>query len=274
MEDRRALSAKPTRWLRVNRAGLFCAAVFAVLYSAIALYRYSHFVWTSWDLGIFTQIVSSYSHLEAPTVPIRGVGFTALGDHFSPALAVLAVPYSLLPDPTTLLVAQAVLLAWSILPISSARVASPRVLAGPRGHRRIRRVLRGGAGGSRRLSRGRSRRTTDGVRRRRTRGPALAEVVIASLPLVLVKEDLGVTVAAIGLVCAVRAAAGSARYWLPSAWPRAPSRSSGSSRRCRAPPTTPTSPSSAPRRVAVARCSRRSVRTACCAASARRSGPS
>ena len=36
MEDRRALSAKPARWLRVNRAGLFCAAVFAMLYSAIA----------------------------------------------------------------------------------------------------------------------------------------------------------------------------------------------------------------------------------------------
>ena len=166
--------AKPQLWLRVNRAGLVCSAVFAMLYSALALYRYSHFVWSSWDLGIFTQVVSSYAHLEAPTVPIRGVGFNALGDHFSPALAVLAVPYALVPDPATLLVAQALLLAWSIFPDPSAGDASPRVRAGSRGHHRLRRVLRRRASGSRRLPRGRPRRTPDGLRRRRTRGAAMA----------------------------------------------------------------------------------------------------
>jgi len=204
MEDRRALSAKPARWLRVNRAGLFCAAVFAMLYSAIALYRYSHFVWTSWDLGIFTQIVSSYSHLEAPTVPIRGVGFTALGDHFSPALAVLAIPYSLLPHPTTLLVAQAVLLAWSILPIS--RLASRRLGFGPglavtvayaASFGMVQAVLVDFHEVA--LAAPLMAYAAEGLADRRWR-----QVVIASLPLVLVKEDLGVTVAAIGLVCAVR----------------------------------------------------------------------
>ena len=204
MEDRRALSAKPARWLRVNRAGLFCAAVFAMLYSAIALYRYSHFVWTSWDLGIFTQIVSSYSHLEAPTVPIRGVGFTALGDHFSPALAVLAIPYSLVPQPTTLLVAQAVLLAWSILPIS--RLASRRLGFGPGLAVTVAYAASFGVVQAVlvdfhevALAAPLMAYAAEGLADRRWR-----QVVIASLPLVLVKEDLGVTVAAIGLVCAVR----------------------------------------------------------------------
>ena len=194
-----------TRWLRVNRAGLVCSAVFAMLYSAIALYRYSHFVWTSWDLGIFTQVVSSYAHLEAPTVPIRGVGFTALGDHFSPALAVLAVPYSLLvPDPTTLLVAQAVLLAWSILPIR--RLATRRLGFGPglavtmayaASFGVVQAVLVDFHEVA--LAAPLMAYAAEGLAERRWR-----QVVIASLPLVLVKEDLGVTVAAIGLVCAVR----------------------------------------------------------------------
>ncbi len=195
---------RPRQWLRVNGTGLACAAVFAALYGAIAVSRYRHFVWTSWDLGIFTQIVSSYAHLEAPTVPIRGVGFNALGDHFSPALAVLAVPYSLIPDPTTLLVAQAVLLAWSILPIS--RLASRRLGLGPGLAVTVAYALSFGVVQAVlvdfhevALAVPLMAYAAEGLADRRWR-----QVVIASLPLVLVKEDLGVTVAAIGLVCAVR----------------------------------------------------------------------
>jgi uncharacterized membrane protein len=178
--------------------------VFAALYSAIGLYRYSHFVWTSWDLGIFTQIVSSYAHLEAPTVPIRGVGFNALGDHFSPGLAVLAIPYSLIPSPTTLLVAQAGLLAWSILPI--ARLASRRLGVGPGVAVTV--AYAGSFGVVQAvlvdvhevaLAVPLMAYAAEGLADRRWR-----QVVVASIPLVLVKEDLGVTVAAIGLVCAVR----------------------------------------------------------------------
>lgn len=188
----------------MNGTGLACAAVFATLYGAIALSRYNHFVWTSWDLGIFTQIVSSYAHLEAPIVPIRGVGFNALGDHFSPALAVLAVPYALIPDPTTLLVAQSVLLAWSILPIS--RLASRRLGFGPGLAVTVAYAASFGVLQAVlvdfhevALAVPLMAYATEGLADRRWR-----QVVIASLPLVLVKEDLGVTVAAIGLVCAVR----------------------------------------------------------------------
>ncbi len=196
--------ATPRLWLRVNRAGLVCSAVFAMLYSAIALYRYSHFVWSSWDLGIFTQVVSSYALLEAPTVPIRGVGFNALGDHFSPALAVLAVPYSLVPDPATLLVAQALLLAWSIFPIH--RLATRRLGFGPGLAVTIAYAVSFGVVQAVlvdfhevALAAPLMAYAAEGLAERRWR-----QVVLASLPLVLVKEDLGLTVAAIGLVCAIR----------------------------------------------------------------------
>ncbi len=191
-------------WLRANRAGLVCCAVFATFYSAIGLYRYSHFVWSSWDLGIFTQVVSSYAHLEAPTVPIRGVGFNALGDHFSPALAVLAVPYALIPDPATLLVAQALLLAWSIFPIH--RLATGRLGFGPGLAIAIAYAVSFGVVQAVlvdfhevALAAPLMAYAAEGLAERRWR-----QVVVASLPLVLVKEDLGFTVAAIGVVCALR----------------------------------------------------------------------
>ena len=199
-----ATPARSRKWLRANRAGLVCAAIFGALYCAIAFFRYQHFVWSSWDLGIFTQVVSSYAHLDVPTVAIRGPGFNALGDHFSPALAVLAVPYAVFPDPTTLLVAQALLLAWSILPIH--RLASRRL--GFRPGLAVT-VAYGASFGVVQavlvdfhevaLAAPLMAYAVEGLAERRWR-----QVVIATLPLVLVKEDLGVTVAAIGLVCAVR----------------------------------------------------------------------
>jgi uncharacterized membrane protein len=198
------ISAKLGLWLRSNGAGLSCAAVFAMLYSAIGLFRYTHFIWSSWDLGIFTQIVSHYSQLQAPSVPIRGLGFTALGDHFSPALAVLAPPYALVPDPTTLLVAQALLLAWSIFPIH--RLVSRRLgfwpgLAVTVAYAVSFGVLQAVLVDFHEVALGAPLMAfaLEGLAERRWR-----QVVLASLPLVLVKEDLGVTVAAIGVVCALR----------------------------------------------------------------------
>ena len=69
-------------WVRSNRTGLICTVVFAVLYAAIALFQYTHFVWSSWDLGIFTQVVEQYARLQAPLIPIKGSGVNALGEKF------------------------------------------------------------------------------------------------------------------------------------------------------------------------------------------------
>ena len=193
-------------WVRSNRTGLICTVVFAVLYAAIALFQYTHFVWSSWDLGIFTQVVEQYARLQAPLIPIKGSGVNALGDHFSPALAVLAVPYSVVSSPVTLLIAQAVLLAWSVFPVH--RLATRRLGFWPGLAVTLAYALSFGVVQAVlvdfhevALAVPLVAYAVEGLAEHRWR-----QVLIASLPLVLVKEDLGVTVAAIGLVAALRGA--------------------------------------------------------------------
>ncbi|MFL6054326.1 MAG: DUF2079 domain-containing protein [Actinoallomurus sp.] len=70
-----------------------------------------------YDLGIFDQAVRAYAELHAPVVPLKGPGFDLLGDHFHPIVALLAPFYRLWPDARMLLVAQALLIAASIVPI-------------------------------------------------------------------------------------------------------------------------------------------------------------
>ncbi|MFJ7955226.1 DUF2079 domain-containing protein [Streptomyces sp. NPDC096319] len=75
---------------------------------------------TGFDLGIFDQAVRAYAHIELPRSPIKNVhhefppGFSLLGDHFTPALALLAPLYWLWDDPRTLILAQAALLAAGV----------------------------------------------------------------------------------------------------------------------------------------------------------------
>ncbi|WP_235960196.1 DUF2079 domain-containing protein [Actinomadura macrotermitis] len=70
-----------------------------------------------YDLGIFDQAVRSYAHLQMPVVPLKGPGFNLLGDHFHPVIALLAPLYWLWDDPRMLLAAQGVLFALSTVPI-------------------------------------------------------------------------------------------------------------------------------------------------------------
>ncbi|MDR1449749.1 MAG: DUF2079 domain-containing protein [Propionibacteriaceae bacterium] len=91
-----------------------------VLYVTFTLQRWHRLASASWDLAIFEQAVKGYAHLGAPIVDIKGPGFNQLGDHFSPLLAVLAPFYRLWPTPVTLLLAQCFLLALSILPVTLA----------------------------------------------------------------------------------------------------------------------------------------------------------
>jgi uncharacterized membrane protein len=105
---------------------VLAGAAFGVyLLYALTRFRTGHD--SAYDLGIFVQIVSRYAHLQAPVIGIK-LGTNAMGDHFSPALVVLAPFYRLVPRPETLLVAQAALAAVSIVPVT--RVA--RAITGPR----------------------------------------------------------------------------------------------------------------------------------------------
>jgi uncharacterized membrane protein len=94
-------------------------------------FGYSMFEWfihytfgtASYDLVIFDQAVRSYAHFQPGISIIKGLhnfgdpNFSVLGDHWSPILAVLAPLYWVFNSPVNLLMAQAVLFALAIPPV-------------------------------------------------------------------------------------------------------------------------------------------------------------
>ncbi len=104
--------------------------VFA-LHALVGLLAFRAFRIGSWDLLLFDDSVRAYAHLQAPIEPALGVHIevgphlNALGDHFSPILALLAPLYWIWADPRMLVLAQAALIAGSVVP---AFVIARRVL--------------------------------------------------------------------------------------------------------------------------------------------------
>ncbi|MEU8548681.1 DUF2079 domain-containing protein [Streptomyces roseoverticillatus] len=195
----RATALRAPRWDPYWLAG----ALF-VLYTALSLCRHRRMLTMSWDLGIFEQAIRGYAHLQAPIADLKGPGTNILGDHFSPVTALLAPLYRLFPSPVTLLVAQAVLFALSAIPVA-------RLAAGLLGRKRG--LAIGIAYG---LSWGVQRAVDFDFHEIAFAMPLLAfslEAVVRgrwraavwwAVPLVLVKEDLGITAAAIGVIILIR----------------------------------------------------------------------
>lgn len=93
--------------------GLFVAGV---VYALVGLVRHWHFASSAYDLGIYDQVVWHLSRFEAPASTVHGLS-NMLGDHFSPVWMLVAPLYWVYSAPETLIVAQAVVLALSILPV-------------------------------------------------------------------------------------------------------------------------------------------------------------
>ncbi|MEE6294770.1 DUF2079 domain-containing protein [Georgenia wangjunii] len=196
------------------------AGVSGLLYSLVAVLQWRRFESPSWDLGIFTQLAKAYGNLEAPIVPIKGEGFNLLGDHFHPVLVLLGPLYRVFPSGLTLLIVQALLVAVSVVPLT--RVAIDRLGRWPG-------VAAGaayafsfgiqGAVGAQFHEVAFALPLLGLSLEAFLRGRHLAAAVWAA-PLVLVKEDLGLTVLVLGLVIAwggtVRAGAALAAWGL--AW--------------------------------------------------------
>lgn len=100
---------------RVSGTLLLLTIGFAVVYACISLFRHWHFG-SSRDLAIFDQAIWHLSRFEAPASTLSQ-HVNIFGDHFSPILIVLTPFYWLAPAPEMLVVAQAVLLAASIIPV-------------------------------------------------------------------------------------------------------------------------------------------------------------
>jgi len=188
-------------------------------YATIGLFRLMQLNPSSWDLGIYTEYVKQYAHLHAPIVDIRAPGFNLLGDHFQPIVAVLAPFFRIFPSSATLIIAQALLAAASVFPVS--QLAREKLGVGPG---RAIAIAYGFSWGLQQLAQFDFHEiafalpllafSLSAVARGRTKA-----AVCWALPLVFVKEDQGFTVAAIGIYLIVA----GLRARLPDPWDRADS---------------------------------------------------
>ncbi|GAB7033053.1 DUF2079 domain-containing protein [Streptomyces sp. NPDC021749] len=191
--------------LRVPRLDPYWAALlFFLAFALLGLHRFQTLSTSSWDLGIFEQAIRGYAHFKAPIVDLKGPGTNILGDHFSPVLVLLAPLYRLFPSSLTLLMAQAALFAVSVIPVTRAAARALGRLPG---------LALGIAYGT---SWGLQKAVDFDFHEIAFAVPLLAFALEAVLrgrwtaavcwaaPLVLVKEDLGVTAAAIGALALIR----------------------------------------------------------------------
>jgi uncharacterized membrane protein len=160
----------------------------------------------SWDHAFFNQVAQGYASLDAPIVDVRQPGMHQFGEHFSPVLALLGPVYRAFPTGLSLQIVQSVLIAASVYVVTRA----------------ARRELGDSAawllGFSYAFSFGVAAALTGGLHEYAFAAPLLALVgdrylradyrsaALWSLPLLLVKEDMGLVLMALGLVLAWRGA--------------------------------------------------------------------
>jgi uncharacterized membrane protein len=104
---------RPAAWRGYLPIGAISAASLA-FYLFHAFADQARYLTTGYDLGIFDQAVRAYSHFQAPMAPLKGADYNIFGDHFHPIIAVLAPLYWIWDDVGMLLIAQAVLTAASV----------------------------------------------------------------------------------------------------------------------------------------------------------------
>lgn len=194
----RALGPWTWIWAWIWAVGL------CLLYATVAVRRHQLMRTTGYDLGIFEQAVRACAEFRAPVAPLRGEDFNLLGDHFHPLLAVLAPLYRLFPSPLTLLVAQSALLALAVVPLFRWAVRA----VGPRGAH----AVAAGYG----LSWGVASAAAFDFHEVALAVPLLSfslealgrrrwtAAVAWAAPLLLIKEDLGLTLAAVGAYIALK----------------------------------------------------------------------
>ena len=106
-------SARLATWPAVALAVVAFAA-----YLTLSLARWNRWDTPSWDNAIFEQGIRGWAGPGWPIVDIKGHEFNQLGDHFSPIIALVAPFYRVFPSPVTLLVAQCVLVAISVVTLT------------------------------------------------------------------------------------------------------------------------------------------------------------
>ena len=187
-------------WISVAAVATFTATLY-IVYSA---WQWTQLSVRSWDLGIFTQALQGYASFGPPIVPIKGHEYNLLGDHFHPLLAVLAPVFALFPHAFTLLVIQALCFAGAaaLITRTGIRVAGVAVAT-------IIGLCFGLSFGLQYAAEAQFHEIALAVPLLAGSLCALVErrwiaTAVWAAPLVFVKEDLGLTVFAIGLLLAFR----------------------------------------------------------------------
>ncbi len=184
--------------------GYLLALVFFLAYAVFSLLLNHNLITGGFDLGIFDQAVRNYAHFHAPIADIKALHFNILGDHFSPALAALSPFYWIRPQASTLLIVQAALIAISLVPVH--RLAQDRLGRRPA----LAIALAYG------LSFGIAATVAFDFHEVALAAPLLAFGLVAlveqrwramlawTLPLLLVREEMGLYLAVIGVILLIR----------------------------------------------------------------------
>lgn len=173
------------------------------LYAGTSTVIFHSFIVTAFDNAIIEQVVARLAYLSPPLTEVEGHGVNFFGDHFSPVLAVYAPFYRVVPEPETLFAVQGAVLALSVV---VTMVTATRHLGRSAGL--VVTVLYTVSFGVLNGTVMSARETPFAVLLLALAGSyylsgSVRGVVLASLGLLLVKEDLGLTVAAIGFVLAM-----------------------------------------------------------------------
>ncbi|AXT85785.1 hypothetical protein C6I20_11690 [Aeromicrobium sp. A1-2] len=187
-----------TRVGRQRSIAALLAVAAGVAYGLLALLRYRRFTISSWDHAIFEQAVKGYARPGAPIVDVKGPGYNILGDHFSPIDALIAPFYRLFPAAQTIALAQVVLIAISVAVIAVLAMRHLGTLTGSAIG-----IAYAVSFGLQSAVEAEFHEVAFGAPLLALAGAAYVDrrfgaVVAWSLPLLLVKEDLGLTVAVIG----------------------------------------------------------------------------
>ncbi|MGH6655350.1 MAG: DUF2079 domain-containing protein [Actinocrinis sp.] len=101
----------------VRCPGVWLSLIAAVKYSSFAVYRVHSYLAGSYDFGVIFQVIHGWAFHGWPTEPLNGPTANEFGDHFAPALAVLAPLLWIHDSPSTIAVAQALLISAAGVPV-------------------------------------------------------------------------------------------------------------------------------------------------------------
>ena len=113
--SRTSLSRTARSLLAPGRRGItVLTLVVLAVYLVHGVYAQLMFRTAAYDLSIFDQAIRAYAHFDKPVVPMKGPDYNIWGDHFHPIIVTIAPLYWLFDTPYVLIVVQALLVAASV----------------------------------------------------------------------------------------------------------------------------------------------------------------